>query len=656
MKAFLDWLDHRTGYRKLTDETLNENVPGGSRWRYIWGSALVFTFFLQIVTGLFLWMAYSPNSHSAWESVYYIQFEMTGGWLLRGIHHYAAQVMNVLLILHLAQVIIDGAYKAPREMNYWFGLLLLQLTLAISLTGYLLPWDQKGFWATQVATNLASIVPIVGPSLQQLIIGGTEYGHHTLTRFFALHAGILPGLMILLTVGHIYLFRRHGLTPAQPKRRPDQKFWPEQVLKDSIGCFGVMMAVLFLVCGPYVMGWSNHLGAGLTAPADPSSSYGAARPEWYFLFLFQFLKYFPGWTEIIGAIIIPSIGLLILFLMPFIAKWPRGHVFNVGYFLICFAGAAGLTYQAMEEDKNSPEFAKSVAAAEASMERVLELSEQKFPEAGALALLRKDSKTQGPKLFAQHCASCHRYNGHNGMGVLPTDEPTASDLKGFATREWMMGWVDYDRITSIHYFGGTEFVDGKMAKFVKRKISRFDDEELELLKKAIFALSAEAQLPTQAEIEKEEADLIQEGFVALQEEVGCTDCHRFHNEDEDADAPLLTGYGSKEWLTRFIKNPEHPDFYGEDNDRMPKYGEGGKISEADLELLVDWLRQDWYRSEKHQDENKDLEEGPTPVVSISDETSETPAATDGEPSNQEAEDNADAEPVEASEAASESEV
>src|SRR3954467_1359158 len=127
----LGWLDQRTGYRKLLHEALFENVPGGARWRYVWGSTLTFTLAVQFITGMFLWMSYSPSSQTAWESVYYIQHQMTGGWLLRGIHHFTAQAMTVLLILHLMQVVIDGAYKAPREMNFLFGLGLFVLVLAL---------------------------------------------------------------------------------------------------------------------------------------------------------------------------------------------------------------------------------------------------------------------------------------------------------------------------------------------------------------------------------------------------------------------------------------------------------------------------------------------------------------------------------------------
>ena len=132
MKSLLDWIDHRTGIRSLTREALFENIPGGSRWRYVWGSTLTFTIFVQFVTGVFLWMGYSASSGDAWESINYIQNEMTGGWMLRGIHHWTAQFMPVLLLLHLMQVVIDGAYKAPREVNYWFGVLLLLLVLVVA--------------------------------------------------------------------------------------------------------------------------------------------------------------------------------------------------------------------------------------------------------------------------------------------------------------------------------------------------------------------------------------------------------------------------------------------------------------------------------------------------------------------------------------------
>ena len=142
MKRVLDWLDNRTGFRGFVHEALYERIPGGARWRYVWGSTLVFAFVVQLITG-FSVDVYSPSAQTAWESVYFIQYEMPGGWLLRGLHHFIAQAMVVLLALHLMQVVIDGAYRAPREVNFWLGLMLMLIVLGLSLTGYLLPWDQK---------------------------------------------------------------------------------------------------------------------------------------------------------------------------------------------------------------------------------------------------------------------------------------------------------------------------------------------------------------------------------------------------------------------------------------------------------------------------------------------------------------------------------
>ena len=241
-----NWLDHRTGYRAFIREALYKRIPGGARWRCVWGSTLVFAFFTQVVTGIFLWMMYSPSAQTAWESVYYIQYETQGGWLLRGVHHFMSQAMVVLLAVHLIQVVIDGACRAPREVNFWLGLVLMLIVLALSLTGYLLPWDQKGFWATQVATNLISIVPKVGQDLQQLVVGGPNYGHHTLTRFFALHAGVLPALLVIFLVLHVALFRRHGITHKVPCKQRECYFWPDQVYRDAVACLAVLAIVLLL--------------------------------------------------------------------------------------------------------------------------------------------------------------------------------------------------------------------------------------------------------------------------------------------------------------------------------------------------------------------------------------------------------------------------
>ena len=597
MKALLDWFDRRTGYRRIIEYSLYENIPGGARWRYVWGSTLVFCLTVQFLTGLFLWMSYSPSSQTAWESVYYIQNEMTGGWLLRGIHHFTASVMNVLLVLHLMQVVIDGAYRAPREINFWFGLGLLQLVLALSLTGYLLPWDQKGFWATKVATNIMGIVPVVGPALQRLVIGGPDYGHHTLTRFFALHAGFLPACVVVLLVWHIFLFRRHGITAKDPKRKPDEYFWPDQVLNDAVACLAVLAAVLFLVLRPWLFHTGEDLGAELAAPADPSETYSAARPEWYFLFLFEFLKFFPGGTEIWGAIVIPGLILLIIFLMPIIGRWNLGHRFNVGLSFSLLAGVVFLTFLAVTKDKRDPAYKTAVEEARHNAERIkiLAQSPSGIPREGAVSLLRNDPLTQGPKLFAKNCAGCHRYNGHDGAGTKPQDETSAADLGHFGSREWLAGVLDPQHVDGPRYFGRTKFKDGKMVRFVKKDIAAFSPEQKDQLNKAIAALSAEAGLKSQINLDQRDAALIDEGKTLLAGEVmRCTECHQFHKPDEDATAPDLTGYASRDWLIDFISNPAHARLYGKRNDRMPAFGEDKVLDDHAIGLIADWLRGDWY--------------------------------------------------------------
>ncbi|MCA0375526.1 MAG: cytochrome b N-terminal domain-containing protein [Gemmatimonadetes bacterium] len=578
------WLDSRTGYKGLLHEALFENVPGGARWRYVWGSTLTFFFVVQVITGLFLWMSYSPSSQTAWESVYFIQHQMWGGWFLRGLHHFVAQAMTVLLVLHLMQVVIDGAYKAPREVNFWFGVALLLLVLALSLTGYLLPWDQNGYWATAVSTNIVGMSPLVGSPMQTVVVGGAAYGHHTLTRFFALHAGVIPVLIALLIVGHVALFRRHGITPKLPPKGPDEGFWPEQVLRDAVACLAVLAVVVFFIVREH--------GAPLGAPADPAEQFAAARPEWYFLFLFQLLKYFPGKTEIIGAIILPTLVMVLLVAMPILGKWRLGHRFNVGLMGALLAGIALLTWQAMAADKGDVEYqvARQVAARDA--ERAVALANAGVPITGALTLLRDDAYTQGPRIFSRNCASCHRYDGHDGLGnALPKDSISASDLKGFGSRAWLTGFLDADTILTRRYWGGTIHAEGDMAAWLADHMPE-SDEELETRKNVVLALSAQAQLRSQAALDVQDSARIALGTMFIRNtSYGCAECHVF--QDVGTDSPELTGWGSRQWMIDFVNDPEHPRFFGRDNDRMPSYGKEKSLTPREIEMVVDWIRGEW---------------------------------------------------------------
>ena len=596
MKRLHDWLDRRINHRKLTHDALFENIPGGARWRYAWGSTLVFAITVQFITGLALWFSYSASAQTAWESVYYLETAVPGGWWLRGIHHWTAQLMVPLLVLHLMQVVIDGAYKAPREVNYWFGLGLLGLTLALALTGYLLPWDQKGYWASKVAMNLLANVPLVGPSLQKLVVGGSDFGHYTLTRFFALHAGLLPAMLVALIAGHVWLFRHHGITPRQPLKKRDAMFWPDQVLMDGVACLAVMAAVLTLV-------WWKH-GADLTGPANPAESYSAARPDWYFMALFQLLKFqdyfqrLPGGGMLWCVVIIPGAVAAFLLVMPLVSGWKAGHRLNLAMLWSGLGIFVALTAIAFRHDARDEHYKAAVIQAHREAERVKVLATRNgVPPEGALALLRDDPLTQGPKLFAAKCASCHSYEGRDGLGAPLGDRQSAAELKGWGSREWLRDFLDPQKIVTDSIWGNTAFVHppagrkrSSMVNYVLDEIPKFSAEEKSKLDRVILAVSAEAQLPSQREADACDAALIEQGRKDFSDAaLNCADCHELRGEGGGKGC-TLTGWGSLKWTKGIIHNPGDADYYSRRNDRMQAFGEKGELSANQIDMIARWLR------------------------------------------------------------------
>jgi len=375
---FFDWLDHRIGHRKLIEALLLEHIPGGARWRYVWGSTLAFVFMIQLITGILLMTSYSASDANAWGSVHYIQYKMDFGWLIRGLHHYGSQTMMVLIACHMLQVVIAGAHLPPRELNWWLGLGLLGLTFGLGLTGYLLPWDQKGYWATRVATNIASYTPGIGKDLQQFLVGGPEYGNHTLTRFFAFHVGLLPALFIILLVLHLTAFRRHGVTHPSNATGTGM-FWPDQAFRDLLACLVVFAVLVSLVVfgghgNPVTPpadeqpdGWYQELakagqkgwGANLDAPADRDTPAYPARPEWYFMFLFHLLELFPQEQRLVPTFYIPNGVMVLLFLLPFlgIGRLRKfGHFFGVLVVAGLLAAVGLLTLLACADDSPTPLF------------------------------------------------------------------------------------------------------------------------------------------------------------------------------------------------------------------------------------------------------------------------------------------------------------
>lgn len=577
--SFGDWFNERTGHRALLRHMLDEPVPGGARWMYVWGSALTLSLVVQAVTGWLLMTAYAPSATTAWASVAHISFTMRAGWIIRGLHHFGAQAMVILLVGHLAQTAIFGAYKKPREVNWFLGLGLLAVTLGFALTGYLLPWDQKGYWATRVATNIAGTTPLIGAWVQEMLVGGSEYGHMTLTRFYALHVAILPAATLFLLVGHIALFRKHGVTP--PMSADTSKvdlFYPKQLAMDLAAGF-VVLAVLFAVT-------LREHGAPLDAPADPSSDY-PARPEWYFLALFELLKYFHGPFEPLGAVGLPLFIGGYLVVLPFLERRSdrsiRARLGLLAPLAVMALVAAGLTIKSLRADANDETFqrARNVATARAS--RAIELFKAGVPPEGPLAMMSRDPETRGPELFATHCASCHRL----GDLAAPDGKLTAPDLTGFGSKAWVLRVLEKPDADDM--FGKTPF-QGMMPSMVHPPA---DPEAAKLFSPMTPAdQTAVADfLTAQARGEKGEG-MPGEKIVRQR----CTSCHRLDGktDDEDSLAPELRGWASLAWIEAQIAHPASGKTYppgakagGEVKGFMPGFEE--TISAADRKLLSVWL-------------------------------------------------------------------
>ena len=210
--ATVGWIDERTGGGPFLRGFLYRKVPYGTSWFYTLGSATMFAFLAQAVTGVFLAMYYRPSSNEAYESVQHITNDVFAGELVRGMHRWGATVMMILIFMHMGRTFFFGAYKYPRELNWVIGVVLLVLTLMMGLTGYLLPFDQRSFWATVVAVNLNSSGPVIGPYLADFLRGGAEFGATTISRFYALHMLLIPGLIMALIGAHLFLVAKLGTT------------------------------------------------------------------------------------------------------------------------------------------------------------------------------------------------------------------------------------------------------------------------------------------------------------------------------------------------------------------------------------------------------------------------------------------------------------
>lgn len=558
VRKVLDWLDDRAGWRRVARAALDEPIPGGSRWMFVTGSGLVFAFAIQAITGIVMAMYFSPSTSDAWGSVYYLQNEVRFGWLVRGLHHFGASAMVVLAVVHMVQVFVLGAYKRPRELNWLIGVLMLFVVLGFALTGYLLPWDQKGYWATQVATRIMGTAPVLGPSMQALMQSGTEYGNLTITRFYALHVFVMPGALIALLVLHVALFRRHGVTPSWRLSKDElaarlERFWPAQVFKDTVYMLvivGVLLALAIFV------------GAPLDAPADPSSNYDA-RPEWYFLFLFQILKYFEGPMALIGTIVIPTLGAGFLLLLPFLDRGPsRAPSMRKPWFAAFFTligATVVLTAIALVEDSGDAEFKAHVTM----QEREAELARE-YARAGGIDPTGAVILYEGHRIFEeQRCLNCHKVDGR-----AEPEKKQGFELTGYLSRDWFRIYLKDP--SGPRFCGGLKCQDAMPAPDLT-------PEDRDALVELLASQSGLAHVPPI------DADLVGRGVAAFDDN-GCTNCHTL--DGTALVGPTLQGFGSVPYLRSFLADPGAAIHFGQFND-MPAYPD---LAPAERDYLIAYLR------------------------------------------------------------------
>ena len=336
------WFDRRLDVRGLYRGLLDRPVPLGLSWWHTLGSATLTVFVVQMITGVVLAMFYSPSPDHAYESIQFLQRQVVAGRLLRAVHHWGSSAMVVLVMLHMIRVFAMGAYKYPREINWVLGVVLFGLVLGFGFTGYLLPWDQRAYWATQVGTSIASTVPYLGGALSLVLKGGAQLGAATLTRFYAFHVLWLPASLAAIVALHLAMVVRQGIAappraledgapartddPLYPthydtayaaSKRDGVRFWPDVVAKDLVVGLVTILALIAV---------AQFAGAPLEAPADPTDNSFIPTPEWYFLPFFQLLKLFPGSMEATIAVGVPMLLTLALLGLPFFDRNSKRHL------------------------------------------------------------------------------------------------------------------------------------------------------------------------------------------------------------------------------------------------------------------------------------------------------------------------------------------
>lgn len=316
------WLDERIGLKDLEKIARKKEVPVHRHtiWYYLGGMTL-FLFMVQVSTGILLLLYYRPSAEEAFESVQFLMAEVQFGWLFRSIHAWAANLMIFTLFIHLFSVLLLKAYRPPREVTWFSGVALMGLAMGFGFTGYLLPWNELAYFATKVGTEITGSVPVVGSFLGRLLRGGDDVTGATLTRFYGIHVAILPAAATALVGLHLYLVQRHGMSVPPGVERSGgggrrMPFVPNFMLRDLVGWLAALAVLAALAA---------YFPAELGKKADPFLPAPAGiKPEWYFMFMFQTLKYLPAHIlgiegEIVGILGF-GLGGLFLLLIPFLDR------------------------------------------------------------------------------------------------------------------------------------------------------------------------------------------------------------------------------------------------------------------------------------------------------------------------------------------------
>jgi ubiquinol-cytochrome c reductase cytochrome b subunit len=415
------WLDKRTGVHDLMKESLDEPIPGGARLAYVFGSGLLFIFISQIITGICLALYYVPSAETAHTSVAYITKQVAAGAFLRSLHYYGSSAMIIVLALHFLQTFLYGSFKGRRELLWISGAFLSLLVLGMGFTGYLLPWDQKAYFATAVGTNIVGQIPLIGNWLTRLLRGGDTIGTLTLSRFYVAHVFLIPAGIFLFVAAHIVLFRKAGPAgpinedPVEPKLAPEG-FYPKQVLMDMAFALLIMVGLGFL---------SYFHPATLGPVANPADTLFLPRPEWYYLPMFEWLKYWEGPKVVFAVVVVPGILAALFFLLPFLDRslerrpWRRPIPLLAVAFVVL--GMIYLGAKSRMDDRRDPTTAAQIATQE---EQEKAYSTEPFAPysdtpggSGPVASVTGPVNpliAQGKGVFDAHgCSSCH---GEGGKG------------------------------------------------------------------------------------------------------------------------------------------------------------------------------------------------------------------------------------------------